>query len=436
MKKKRKIIQFTIYIIFLMASNYFITGYIELQQEMNRQLRFTFLDFQYALEELNQEIAEIMLSSENLDRFIYNKEILDRKKLYIFEDTNWKSFRKHKKAIKESYLDDVLIDANKNIYQILKDEHISNRERKYLNTLFSFNKKLIQLQNEFLESFGSYSNRKYYKGDIFVSFSEKADEILKEDKYTILKVYKDELENKNVVSVEEVREISKKIMAKLGLGDVELSFDSKRQDDSNKYVFNKYTTTELLSNEGVPYEVTYNKLNNTVYVLLRIQNNPNIEHSKEKMEQIANEIVKNFNDGSYVNYKKTIYYSGDKLETIIYDYIKKINDIYDETKRFSMRINKYGKLSSFEIGNVLDDKEIPIPKVTKDEIISKYKGEYPIKDCILIRNIDGHLEYEAHVNFNGETYSIVYDAITGKKKYISPKVRNYGHFSEEIISRE
>lgn len=415
-------------------SPHIIINYLDLRRTENIRMQQDFIDLKKSLEELNDNIAGLLLGDEKLFKGLLDTEMLAMEDVDDYRNAVRTSFRREKEYASYSYIYNVLYHVNSNVKVALQDGFISEEEQEYLEALFSYNQALIQVQTSVINNESNYEKKKYYKGKVFVDFSLKADELLENDKYAVLLNYND-IFSKNVhigadmVSREKAQEIVEEIAGKYISEEISVSYDPESQEDESTYVFNQYSFEDLMNHDKCPYEMSYDKKTNSVEIFLRMERGDRSGYSQEGIEERAQEIIKKISEGTeavYNNYHKEVLYDFDKrIDRIEYKFIRKIDNIYDERKRIDLAINNFGRVAHLKIENVLDSGKINIPSITKEKILAKIPKRYPVKDCLLIRNVAGKLEFQVELYFNNVIYAIVFDANTGEQKYVTDKVRAY-----------
>ncbi|WP_129598862.1 hypothetical protein [Anaerophilus nitritogenes] len=421
MKNKiKRILIFILLVSLQFGIQYGTNQYKKLADHINIDLHRQFDYFGDELENINDFIAKILISNPKEYEIVMKENMINGPILWNFRISNEYAFNKKGVNIQDKYLD-IIYDSNNSIQHILKDHHIDKEEEKYLNTLFAYNEELIHLHKKL-----NINNEIKKVKNRYIDFSKKADEILKDERYSILK--DDEIEKERIEEVENsidlktAQKITQEIVDEVLPVKVELSFDEKSQNDPTKYQFDR-----IYIREHTYYRVEYDKKYNRVSMDLGSYTGDPINLSEEKLNKIAKKIISKFDDGSYIKMKEDInglYESKDIVEKEYY-YIKKIGDIYDETKIFGLRLIENGDIDSFYIEGIMIDENIPTPKYNKDQILSKIPQKDFIKKCILIRTKEGKLKYEVQMNINGVLYSKVFDGDTGKEKYFGRNIRLY-----------
>ncbi|WP_053957636.1 hypothetical protein [Inediibacterium massiliense] len=419
--KLKKVLLFIVLVTLQFGIQYGTEEYKEMNRYIKNNLYDDFEDFERGLKNMNDSIAKILISNPKEYKKIINDPIISQKILWDFRMSNEYVFDKKDISTQDRYID-ILYNANDYIQFALKDDDINEEEKKYLNALFLYNKELLRLYKNSNVNINNY--RKTIKNG-YIDFSKKADEILKNEKYSILKSYdqREQTEKvENPIDLKTAQKITQEIVDKGLPVDVELSFDEKSQDDPTKYIFNR-----IRLREHTYYHVEYDKKYNRVSINLGSYLEDKRVFSEEKLNKIADEIISKFYDDTYVKTTKDIneLYEPKDVEEKEYYYIKKIGNIYDETRNFALRLRQNGDVHSFYIENVLTNENIPTPKYNKDEILSKINQKDFIKKCILIRNTEGKLEYEVQMDINGVLYSKVFDGDTGEEKYFGRTITLY-----------
>ncbi|QZY56405.1 hypothetical protein [Crassaminicella profunda] len=420
MKKKiKKIMNIIFYIVVILLAQYAFPDYMDMKHDINTSLYKSYRNFKWYLGAYNENIAELLLTSEKNYEEIYNKLYLGKYTVFALEEANRYIFNKNNKDVKDDYIDFYLKDTREYIKNIIEDNIITDDEKKYLMILYDFNKKVIAL-NEEIEY--DATKKLFYKGKNYMNFSEKVDTLLKSEKYAFLRnpLKKEKYES---ISVHEAIKLTQEIVDKVFPYDFKIVYDEKSQFEPDTYYFNSFfRNVDEFSNR---YSFTYNKKYNIVDIDLSSWIVDKKVKSEKTIDTIAKDIFEKMDDGHYINYKRDVDYCDYRICDITYSYIRKIDDLYDETKQFELNIKGNGDFGSFRMENMLPLKNIKKPKLKKEEILSKLDKKLNVKKCILIRNRNSKLEYEVQININDKMYAIIFDANTGKQKYITRDIREY-----------
>mgnify|MGYP000988660909 FL=1 len=126
-------------------------------------------------------------------------------------------------------------------------------------------------------------------------------------------------------------------------------------------------------------------------------------------------------------YDKKIKYDDEgKINYITYSYIKKVNDVYDEMKKIKLILESHGLISTFEIVYPYEE-EMVMPEISREDIMAKLSKEAQVMDIMMIRNMEGKIEYEAVLKYADILYSAVFDGSSGELKYFGQNLRNYNN---------
>ncbi len=428
-KKVKKIIYIILLYIVMFTASHYIRDYLEIDNQLKTRMYHNFQDFGTSLEELNDNIAQILvLDKYNFDK---EKEFIDSDDLGSFWRSKFKASDLGKgKAFHD--FDDIYSQMNTVIRNILEDGKLSREEKNYLQTLYNYNGELIEGYKEIMGevyyeewAYEKMSEIKKSIVEIYNQYSEKAENTLNSTEYIFLKYYKGDFKD---VSFEEAERYSKEIFSII-VKDQELKYDNRDEINAQKYIFRTYLEKDFTTPtpiDQIDYTVEYNKDTKEVSLQAVSYRVPSRTHNykETELDAMVNELVDKFNTKAF-NYEKKINYDDENnIEDIRYSYIEKTNGVYDEMKKIDIVIQPHGLVSSFKLIHS-DNKEVILPKLSKEEIINKVNKEAEVTDVLLIRNIEGKVEYEVQLKYNNNLYSAVFDGNNGSETYYGRKLRNY-----------
>ncbi|QZY53917.1 hypothetical protein [Crassaminicella profunda] len=306
---------------------------------------------------------------------------------------------------------------------IVEDGRLNEKEKSYLKALHMYNKEVIDAYDKILGKYGlnelTILNGKH-KGKntikIYEEFCKSTNKISRDEKYKILREYRPYEEKKIVenISMEEAKEIGNKIFKKLFPEDEVVYREDTRKNES-EYTFINQSSKKDDHNS---YRIEVNKTDGDIRIWKNVQYHTNAV-SEKVMDQKGKEIAALFIDDTYNCYKKEKHYDIDNvhlIDRIDYNFIKKVDNIYDEMEEVKISINRFGAVDQLYLANPTGKvKEIIKPKLKKEEILSKIKNGV-IKECILVRMRDGQLVYEVFVDLDHILYTYTFDANTGAHK--------------------
>lgn len=403
-------ITFTIILCLLMSFwLYTHTNNNKLNRIITREWYYKFKNFEETLEGINKDISYILLSDDRDDSMILNNIHLLRQNVFQFYLANDNVFDIPNKKVKDEYIHKLFLDIDDIFEDIIKDSEIDNNEKDYLKTLFSYNEKLISIFNSLVDKNTLSSD---FKIEWILNFSKEADKLLAEDNYSILSRYYEKhgnssfnLENPDIENTEAKRIYNKTVKILKENAILIPENESGNILDQDK-----------LNSDKDYYQVNYNKENGTISIYP-----DGVKYTDKKTEAEIDEIERNIaNQINVFNYEmvsRKVNKTEGKLSGIGYKYIKKVNDIYDETNMFRLRINEGGKLDDFYLCSTKSFAELPKTRLSPDSIISKLNLNYPVEKYTLTRKKDGYMEYKFHIKINNAMYVLVVDGETGKKKY-------------------
>lgn len=420
-KRSKEIIYILLQAIIMMAIGHYGKIYVEGYRDLKDGMYDDFKDFGIELKLFNDQLSKILIVED---------DDVNKEKVFIDENIVGDFYRSNYDASKRSKgrsLDDYLFmywHVNEVIYNILSDKTITLSEEKYLRSLYTYTDELIKEYNDIVKDVQSdfdFDNiRKLQKRiiPIYNDYSKKADTLLNTPAYSFLKEYEGDFQKRDF---EEVKAYCEEIFSKL-VKNQALKYDNQHEVNKDQYVLKTSLKTGLptsyseLQREDVDYEVRYNKKTKQVVVKAVSYIVPSKKYTEEQIDNMANDTILKFNENA-INYDKKIKYDEKgKIHYITYDYIEKVNDVYDEMKKIEMHIEGHGLVSQFEIMYPYN-KAIILPRIGKEEIISKIDKAAEIKDISIIRNIEGRIEYAVHLKYGDTLYEAVFDGKTGNLTY-------------------
>ena len=404
--------------------------YVRPALDANEKLRGIFYDdfnnFGEALENLNDEISHILIFGAS--DFNQNKEYMDRNAVSDFYISNIKAadFRKGSGFY---YYNLIYSDINDVIKTILSDGTISASEDNFLRVLYSYNDELIREYKSILGNL--YNNwdpdkqtnieKRIIK--IYDDYSNKAEALFNSPNYSLLKNYKGDFKE---ADYEAAKRYCEEVFSKMVEG-VDFKYNNKEDINEDKFIFRTFLERDYKPNitiDDTEYEVEYYKKTGKVVVNVVGLTVPQNRHTEKELDDMTRDLVSKFDSGLY-NYDRTVNYDKEgKLESIKYAYIAKVNGTYDEMRKMQVTREVHGLVSKLEIVKP-SDKKIAIPLINKEKILEKIDKEADVIDTLIIRNIEGHVEYEVHIKYLDALYAAVFDGDDGTLKYYGRDIRSY-----------
>lgn len=199
-------------------------------------------------------------------------------------------------------------------------------------------------------------------------------------------------------------------------------FEEEEQD----YEFEKVTTERF---EDGNYHVSVNKDGTSLSVYLRTKGAGG-QYSEEKIDEAAKVYIDQLIPEGYELFEKEIRLDEGKLDSVEYRFVYYDGVYYDAMQMIDLEVDNFGYLDGFD--QLLAEPVVNIPDIqTEDAIRGSIKGK-GLQEVILVRNRDGELEYRVYMESNGAVYTLIYDAMTGKRKEILPKSDLY--YNRQVLN--
>lgn len=379
--------------------------------------------------DLENAIAELRYTNEKISRLYMDGDFETDYKIstsYIIDlDRANREIKKIFNISGAAFQWDDLIFIKWNIHNMKDKGYLTKEDEEYLKSIHSYNKRLIEAYYEILEK--NKIDRNSFNKDygkikkVYKEFIAEANKMAMEKEYkkTIrYNIDEEETETEennedekleNNVSLKEAEQLAAKVLEKLFHEKAILIEDEDAEQDEYKF-YNKWEDGK----DKNLYHISIGKEDDSFMMYKRSQlvTKP---FAEEDLDNKAREIRDIFVPENYVCYEKKKKFDEGKLEEIEYKFIKKINDVYDESHVIEIEINVYGALSGLFISDP-NNRQIDIeePKLTKKDIISKItRGK--VDHVILVKNADGQLQYRIFIELNEEIYTYTFHANTGEK---------------------
>lgn len=420
-------------IIIIVTVHYGIIAF-DLYNNIKSRIYDDFIEFGNSLESLNDSISKILIT-DNKD--LKDMDVKEVKSLI-------KSDRIVSRLDKEKIIYDynfMYVTIDEVIKNILSDELITMSEEKYLETLYDYNNELItELKNILGDLYNddNYDFEKRKKVEkkiikIYSRYSKMADSLLESKKYRFLKDYEGDFTKEySTEDFEKVKLYCEEVFLKV-VSNGYLKYNNKNEKNSQIYEFRTHSEEDHFNSpidDDAQYVVEYNKKTKVINLdaVSYIIGSEDKIYTEDDLDDIVNNIIHKFNNKLTIFNRKVNYDSEEKMkiDRIDYSYIEKVDDIYDETKKVDITVQRNGMISSFEIMYPNNEK-IVLPTITEEQILNKLNNKAKVKDVITIRNIEGKIEYEVHFRYKNVLYAAVFDGYDGKLKYYGRNIRIYGN---------
>lgn len=187
------------------------------------------------------------------------------------------------------------------------------------------------------------------------------------------------------------------------------------EEDDLYYEFEKEDKEEF--EKGI-YHVSVAKNGKSLSAHLRIKSAGG-QYGEEKIDEAAKVYIDQLIPQGYELFEKEIHLDEGKLDSVEYRFIYYNGLYYDAMQIIDLEVDNFGYLDDFD--QLLASPVVNIPEIqTEDAIRGSINGK-SLQEVILVRNHDGELEYRVYMENNGAIYTLIYDAVTGKRKEILPK---------------
>ncbi|MGK0465659.1 hypothetical protein [Clostridium sp.] len=398
---------------------------MDFQSRMSRD----FNDFGTELESFNDQISRTL----KIDTYNKEKDFINREIVSNYFSSSIYAGHYSKGPYMYEYLTFLKFDANDVIKNILSDELISPSEKKYLESLYSYNDELIkEYKNIVGNAYKNYDFDKQTKlakniVKIYSNYSEKSENLLNTEKYSFMKEYEGDSSFKDIneVDYENAKKYCEEVFSKL-FKSTPLQEDNSLKINSDTYTFFKTSpsSTFISVDDESDYSVEFNKKTKEVTIGGGSFSVPDYGHTEQDLNNTAKKIISKFSD-NIIRYDKKINYEKDtKISSIEYSYIEEVDGIYDEMKKIEICLERKALISRFKIVYPYDEKIIA-PTISKEEILKKIQPGSDITDVLTIRNIEGKTEYEVHLKYKDTIYAAIFDGQKGDLKYYGRETRNY-----------
>ncbi|MBF8984092.1 hypothetical protein IZY60_11135 [Lutibacter sp. B2] len=428
---KKALCYIACWIIFLIVF-YYGKGHVKGYDELRARMYNDFENFGTELEILNDHLSQTLVLNQH--DFNKEKKFVNRNVMLNFwrSDNDAADLGKGKMF---NHYTDMYLEVNDVIYNIVADEIITTAERKYLESLYTYNNELLKEYNHVVGDIRTNwdydkirkSEKKIVK--TYNDFSQKAENLLETPKYSFLKEYKGDFKE---ADCESAKSYCEEVFSKL-VKDQTLKYNNKDEVNTEEYVFETSlktglpTTLKELQSDDVEYKVSYDKETKKVVVrAVSYSTTPSIrKYTEDELDKMANDVISKFYKNASKYDKNIDYEKGRKIDYIKYYYMEKTNGIYDETKKIEMNIEAHGLVSNLEIMHP-NEQEIIMPTISKEEIVAKIDKDAEIIDCIVVRNIEGKTDYVVHLRYKDTLFEAVFDGETGNPEYYGREIKkNY-----------
>jgi hypothetical protein len=198
------------------------------------------------------------------------------------------------------------------------------------------------------------------------------------------------------------------------------------EEDELYYEFEKKRKEQF--EKGI-YNVSIAKDGKSLSAYLRVKGAGG-QYSEDKIDEAAKVYIDQLIPEGYELFEKEIRLDESTLDSVEYRFIYYNGVYYDAMQMIDLEVDNFGYLDGFD--QLLAEPMVNIPDIqTVDTIRGAIKGK-GLQEVILVRNRDGELEYRAYMERNGAVYTLIYDAMTGKRKEILPKSDLY--YNRQVLN--
>lgn len=404
-----------IYIILILAFIFIIYRNPDLRIGENYRNRM-YYDLKNYAEEIkgfNEKLSGALII-EDYDYF--DKELYISNEILI-------NFRKSKtnagKVRKFDYFndyDDVYRRANDNISSIMRDGTVSSSEKEYINTLYDYNERIADEYKNILESLSDSSKKDIDENKaikkitkIYNIFSNKAEEILNMEDYSMLKKYKGDFTN---FDYDKAEKFVDDLFSKVVPGRV-LDYNNKDDIYDDKFIF---TTYEDEIKTGMvyqvpPYRIEYDKVSGEVSLRLAGRTIHGNTFKEEEIDSMVQDILARLGYEGVLCERTVSNFDLPDLSSITYSYINKVDDVWDQQQKIKLVMDAYGLVNEFYIMDGDDTENLHF--IDSQEILNKIHKEADVNDIYKVKNIDGKAEYIAKMTYKGINYELIFDGTDG-----------------------
>ncbi|WFD11504.1 hypothetical protein [Tepidibacter hydrothermalis] len=383
----------------------------------------------YVYESVDRNLKKAITELENMNEVIFNIYMQENSEKEYKIHTNYiGALAREDREIRDIYnikygaFDWFELEIiNWNIRDIKDKKNLTKEDEQYLKTVHKYNKELIKAYYKVLDDNDMRLNKDYGKlKKEYKEFITQANKISMKKEYSKLRKYKvresegteniEAKKEKNRVSLQEAKELTTEVLQKIFKEKPVIIEDKKSRENTYEF-YNEWEDGK----DKNSYNISVGKEDGS-FSMYRSSQLVTAVVSEENLEQKAIEIKDIFVPKDYVCYEKKKRFDEGNLDEINYKFIRKVDDVYDESHQIQIEMNCYGSLSDLRISDPLNYKVVNIekPKVAKKDIVSKLtKGN--VINVILVKNTDEELEYRVFIELNEEIYTYIFNANTGDK---------------------
>ncbi|MCC5911691.1 MAG: hypothetical protein JJT76_14795 [Clostridiaceae bacterium] len=434
-RHKKKITDIVMGLIVLVLSLYIKNNFVR-HDQFNNRMYYDFQDFGIALEEMNESISSIFILQK--DSFTKEKSFMDRKALLDYLSSKRYAADRGNFTRRHEY-PSLYREVDRVIDNILLDGRVSPSEERYLKKLYAYNEALIHAHREALGDTDDMNSEAWRNArdeivTIYEEFSTIANDLIDSEEYSFLQDFKGDFEEVHFLRA---KKFSEKVFSK-AIPDQALPFDNREEKYTEKFIFSTHDDEDIRIyglNEETQYKVLYHKGSREVTLyswrgIIPSNQNTSDMYTEKELDALAEEILAKFGDvGFLYDRSVTIDLESKKLQSITYAYIQKIDDVYDEQQKVELTLTNYGAVSKLYIVDH-DDIEMKLPLVSQEEILEKLSPDTTVQAIFKVRNLQGEMEYEVHILYEGTTYGVIFDGDTGGLKYYGRERRNYNQLNQ------
>lgn len=418
MKKKNEKLKILTIVLIALVIHFFLklNPSCLVSSDLKRRMYNDFKSYESEIENLNKKLTSIIIANEyDINKLLINVEVLNN---FSKSKNNAASIGGY--GLRYDY-DDIYLRYNENIQAILEDGIINDTEQVYINTLYDYNGEIIKEFNNLLQPINNSRNntiQKSYKNIIndYLEFSASADEILNTKNYKVLKDYRGDFSNFDLIRAETfIKDVFSKVVPKR-----ELNYNNINDLNADSLIFTTHENGDDIDTgtiyEEPQYRIEYDKKSKEVYLRLTGKVIPSYVLEEEEIDSIAQDLIAKLNYKGVLNEKTVSNISVPQLSSITYSYTNKTDDVWDKQQDLNIGLDSYGLVRELYI--IDSDDYMNIDFIDINKTINHIQKKAEINDIYKIRNISGELEYSININYKGTDYNMVINGITGEFKYV------------------
>jgi hypothetical protein len=417
MKKDNEKLKYLSIFVIILVISFFLklnSGYL-VSSDLKRRMYNDFKSYEAEIENLNKKLAGIIIAN-NYD---INKLLLNNEVLYNFSKSSNNAASIKSDSLRY-YYDDVYLRYNENMQDILEDGLINDTEREYINALYDYNKEILKEFNNIFQPINNgrfNTTQKPYRNIInnYIELSVFADEILNTQYFKILKDYRGDFSNFDIIRAEAfIKDVFSKVVPQR-----ELNYNNMDDLNADSLIFTTHEDGDDIDISTIykkpQYRIEYDKKSRQVYLRLVGKVIPSYVFDEEEIDSIAQDLIAKLDYEDVA--EKTVSNIGiPQLSSFNYSCNNKTGDVWDKQKDLIIELDSYGLVRKLYM--IDSDDNINMDFIDINETIKNIQKKADINDISKIRNMNGALEYIINVNYKGIGYNMVIDGLTGEFKYV------------------